>query len=493
MSLSVGLESLRADKRLLILPALFFVSPFVTAAVPRATWLFLALIAIALGVRAWRQGVAWRTLVPLDAVTVTAVLVAAYVSINALWAANQSGGFAKAALLWGLILVTIVAATAMAALDERQLRLAALGLAAGAALGAIFVLIEMLTDAAITRALMNTLTVFRPDKDKHVVIRYGFVRKISLSELNQNVTIVMLSLWPALSVLALIADRHRRRLFLGLLFVVTALAVVLSQHQSSQIALVLSLVAFLLAWKWRAAVIRALAGVWCLAFALVLPVDFAAYNAGWHMASWLPDSARARIILWEYTAERVLDQPWFGIGVDSTHTLNRRGHVDQPQGFVFPRSSGEHAHNLFLQTWYELGLFGAILLALAGAALALRMLRLPKDTQPFAAASFAAFFGIAAFAWSIWQTWFMCAIGLLILYVCLAARAPREEAFPSITTYPPGMRSANDGWSKRRGIKAGSSGGVFPTRIMQIVQTSWAKTIPGRDDCVVGSPPRADY
>ena len=145
MSISVGLEGVRADKRLLILPALFFLSPFVTAAVPRLTWLFLALIAIALGVRAWRQGVAWRTLVPLDAVSIAAALVAVYVSINALWAADQGAGFAKAALLWGLILVTIAAGTAIAALDERQLRLAALGFAAGAALGAVYVLIEMLT------------------------------------------------------------------------------------------------------------------------------------------------------------------------------------------------------------------------------------------------------------------------------------------------------------------------------------------------------------
>ncbi len=113
---------------------------------------------------------------------------------------------------------------------------------------------------------------------------------------------------------------------------------------------------------------------------------------------------------------------------NSTHSLNRRGHGDQPPGFIFPRSSGEHAHDLFLQTWYELGVVGAILLALAGAAIALRMLRLPNDIQPFAAASFAAFFGIAAFAWSMWQTWFMCAVGLLIVYVCIAARAPREPA-----------------------------------------------------------------
>ncbi len=82
---------------------------------------------------------------------------------------------------------------------------------------------------------------------------------------------------------------------------------------------------------------------------------------------------------------------------------------------------------MFLQTWYELGLVGAILMALAGARVALRMLRLPKEIQPFAAASFAAFLGIARFAWSMWQTWFMCAIALLILYVCVVARAPRAD------------------------------------------------------------------
>ena len=91
MSISVGVEGVRSDKRWLILPALFFASAFVPAPVPRLTWLFLALIAITLCVRALRQGVAWRGLVPLDAVSLTAVLVAAYVSINAIWAANQSG------------------------------------------------------------------------------------------------------------------------------------------------------------------------------------------------------------------------------------------------------------------------------------------------------------------------------------------------------------------------------------------------------------------
>src|SRR6185437_11372541 len=118
MSLSVGLASVRADKRLLILPALFFLSPFVTAAVPRLTWLFVASIAIAAGVRAWRQGVTWRSLVPLDAVSMAAVLAAAYVSISAAWAADPGAGLGKAALLWGLVLLVIAASRAIAALES---------------------------------------------------------------------------------------------------------------------------------------------------------------------------------------------------------------------------------------------------------------------------------------------------------------------------------------------------------------------------------------
>jgi O-antigen ligase len=428
MSMSVALEGARSDKRLLILPGLFFLSPFLTAAVPRLTWLFLILIAIALFLRAWRQGIAWRELIPLDATSLAVFLFAAYVTINATWAADRGGGFEKAALLWALAIVTIAAGSAIATLDERQLRLAALGLGAGAALGVAFLLIELATGAAITRAVINSSSLLRPEKAKHVFMSNGFVRKMSLSELNQNVTIVMLSLWPAMAALSPVTTGRRRIAFLALLLFATAIAVLASQHQSSQVALILSLPAFALAWLWRKGTIRALAVLWCLAFALVLPLDFAAFRGELHMARWLPDSARARVILWEYTAERVLEHPWLGIGVDSTHALKKSGKLERPPGYVFPLSSGEHAHNLFLQTWYELGFFGALLFAIAGAVAALRMLRLPPEIQPFAAASFAAFLGIGAFAWGIWQTWFMCAIALFVLYLRLATRAPKAAA-----------------------------------------------------------------
>lgn len=161
-----------------------------------------------------------------------------------------------------------------------------------------------------------------------------------------------------------------------------------------------------------------------MAFVFVLPLSFFAYKTELHMASWLPNSARARVIIWEYTAERVLDRPWLGIGADSTRALKQqREAAEQPEGFIFQRTTAWHAHDLFLQTWYELGVVGVILIALAGAAVALRMSLLPAEAQPFAAATFVAFWAIAAFGWGMWQTWLMCAVGLMLVYLGIAARA----------------------------------------------------------------------
>jgi O-antigen ligase len=200
-----------------------------------------------------------------------------------------------------------------------------------------------------------------------------------------------------------------------------AIPIFISERASSQLAFGVSAFFFIFAWLWRDAAPRVLAALWCLGFVVILPAAFAAYNAGWHMAHWLPNSARARIIIWEYTAERVLEAPWLGIGADSTEALEHKATAIQPEGYVYPRETGPHAHDVFLQAWYELGVVGVILLACVGVALALRIKLLPFRAQPFAAAGFAAFATSIAFAWSIWQSWMLCAAGLLLLYLLMAA------------------------------------------------------------------------
>ena len=402
--------------------ALFFLTPVVISAVPRLTWLFLPLIAVALSVPVLRRRGEWRQLFQPNTAFIAVLLVAIYIFLNATWAADQGAAFGAAALLLGLALFTLAACTAIAESDELQLRRAALAFTAGAFFGALFVLFELLTKGLITRAVMNAIPLLQPDSAKHVRFSNGEVTKIKYSVFNRNVAIVMFNLWPGLLVLRTIEDGTRRAFLTGLFLLAVAVPVIISTHDSSQVALIGSCLVFILAWTWRRPVIRALAVLWCAAFVLVLPVNFLAYKADLHLAPWLPTSARARVIIWEYTSERVLDHPWLGIGADSTPALKTpRGVAEQPKGYVWPRMTGWHAHSLFLQTWYELGVAGVILMAFAGAAVVLRISLLPFEAQPFAAATFAVFVAIAAFAWGMWQPWLMCAVGLVLLYIRMAA------------------------------------------------------------------------
>ena len=133
----------------------------------------------------------------------------------------------------------------------------------------------------------------------------------------------------------------------------------------------------------------------------------------------------SRVIIWEYTAEQVLKHPLLGVGVASTPVLTDQqraaGPLEKPEGFVYPRTLGSHAHDMFLQTWFELGAMGAILLAMVGVTVVLLIPLLPTSAQPFAAGTFATFALVAAFSWGVWQMWFMCTIALLPLCLRIAS------------------------------------------------------------------------
>jgi hypothetical protein len=103
--------------------ALFFLTPVVISAVPRLTWLFLPLIALALSVPVLRRRRGeWRQLFQPNTAFIAVLLVAIYIFLNATWAADQGAAFGAAALLLGLALFTLAASTAVAESDELQLR-----------------------------------------------------------------------------------------------------------------------------------------------------------------------------------------------------------------------------------------------------------------------------------------------------------------------------------------------------------------------------------
>jgi O-Antigen ligase len=405
-----------------LIPILFFITPLFTVAAPRLAPFLLPIVALVLIVAALRRGLPWRELFQPSAARAALIAVALYAGLTAIWAANPYGALSKAALLIAATLVVFAASVAITTLDRDQVRRACWTFVAGTLCAAGFVAIELLTDGALSRFAMNTIPAFKPERAKHVAIHHGRVTRINLSEFNQHVAMLTFQLWPGLLALRAL-ELPRRTLLTVLFFIALAVPIAISEHDSSQVGLIASVLIFALALVRPRAAIRGLALAWCLGFGLVIPLDFLAFKADLHKADWLPTSARARIIIWEYTAERVLANPWLGIGADSTPAVKAKivDAPEKPEGFVFRRTTGQHAHNLFLQSWYELGLFGTILAAIAGAAAALRILLLPLAAQPYGAACFTLFAVIATFAWGMWQVWLVCAIALLPLYLLMPA------------------------------------------------------------------------
>lgn len=435
MTVPADPETARSQRSGYTIPVLFFLSPLVTAVVPQLTWLFLPLIAIALSIQFLRAGGSWRQLIQLNVAFGAVLLVVVYVLVSAFWAANRGAALEKAGLLAGMAVLTLAAMSAVAALDKAQASRAGLAFAAGTFFGALFIMVELLTDGLITRYALNLVSFVKTEGSKFISMSDGKVVEIDASQFRRSVTLLVSSLWPGLLVLSAIPAVTRRRVFLALLVLAVAVPVIFSERASSQLAFIGSFFVFLVAWRWPRGAVRMLAVLWCLAFVFVLPLVFSAYKAELHMESWLPNSARARIILWEFTAERTLERPWLGIGAASTSKLREpRAIAERPEGFVFPRNTGQHAHNLFLQSWYELGVVGAALMALAGLAFLLRISLLPASAQPFAAATFAAFAGGITLAGGIWQTWLMGAVGLMLLYLQTAAAAcgDRRGAPPGV-------------------------------------------------------------
>jgi O-antigen ligase len=412
-----------------VLALLLFLSPFLTAVAPQLGWLTLLLVAVTAIALFILSGGAWRQLAACNTALAACLLVALYALLSVSWAADPERAIAKAGTLLVVLVAVFAASRAIAQLEAWQLRHAACALAAGAFVGALFVLIELLSEGAITRVAKNSLDIFSPTSSKRLVVsEEGRVLAITVTAFRQNVAMLVLHLWPALLALGAVAVTSYRRVFIAALVLATVVAVAFSQRQSSQLALVVSALVFALAWVSRSAASHALAIAWCLAFVVVVPASFAAYKADLHMAEWLPTSARARVIIWEYTAERVLERPLLGIGAASTRALQPKGEeAEQPPGFIYPRTTGWHAHNLFLQVWYELGAFGAVLVAFSGAWLALRIQHLPLHAQPFASASFAAPATASGFASDLWQTWLLCSVGLMVLYLLAAAYATRSR------------------------------------------------------------------
>ena len=424
----IGLQ----HRPLLAFTCLIGLAALLTCLAPRASvplLMLLALSAVPSLLQAWQPDGArfWSGL--KDPLLASGLVLLGYLALNALWALDPAAAIAKVATVAMIAAALSLALYAVVRLEPGLMYLGATLLTAAVAVGAVFVAIEMASGQMLTRLGYNLLPVLRPGGSKDLMMSGDRVVAIAAYELNRNLALLVMMLWSALLVIMRHPRIRRPRLLAGGLFILVAVTAFYSVHETSMIALAASAAVFLLSLYWCQAVQRGLIAVWCLGFILAIPLGLLFYQtAGLHKAPWLPSTAQARIIIWGYTAEKIPENLVLGIGVRSTRVLDqaRAPDAERPEGHVFARRTGRHAHNIFLQSWYELGLVGAGLVMLLGLAVLKRIATLPSELQPYGHAVFASVLVFASLAWGMWQTWLLAGYALTVVYLLLAVRFARE-------------------------------------------------------------------
>jgi O-antigen ligase len=356
-----------------------------------------------------------RPSAPLVALTLAAV----YLCLNATW--SLSPATARGSLL---MLFSIVAAVhfTLLALDDGDAeagRAMAIGLyAAMATVGAV-ICIEALSGQWLRRQLMALAPVLRPDL-RHLEVKEG-VTFMHPYLLNRNIAMLTLLLWPTLLCAISLASRSRQRQWLLAGLAPACAAILAAHHATSKIALVGSAAAFgalLLAPKVAK---RAIAGAWIAAIALVVPLAMAAFHNDLHLASWMPRTAQHRIVIWGHTSQLIAKAPVLGAGIHTARALHDPNDYDAPRapGSEFQLTTGLHSHNGYLQTWYEAGAVGAALLLAFGLLVLRSLATAPPGAQPYLYASFVACALMGGSSFSLWQPWFMAALGLAAVFAGL--------------------------------------------------------------------------
>lgn len=405
---------------------------------PRAAAAVLVLIGIMALVANGLNRVALPCWVSADAWTLSLLAFAGLALVSALWSADPSIALGKAALLTLAVLAANAAVMAVRRDAPGILRAALVGVLIAVAAAVLLTIVETLSDQALTRRMLELFPALQSGYDKHFRQVGGTVVWVSETNINRRTALVTLLLWPAVCAVSLLLRGSLRFTLLVVALVAGVLLLWFTQHQSSQMALLSGAAALALYSISRRLALPALGAAWTAAVLLMVPLALLASQTELHKAPWIFESARHRVVIWGYTAEQIMKQPILGVGADQTAKLHSEREAAAPiskaDDTPYARATSRHAHNAYLQVWYELGLVGAIAFLPIGL-LALRTIGSLSDAvQPWAAALFAASAAMIAFSYSLWQVWFQAAFGLAVVALALVDALKRrlEAAGPPI-------------------------------------------------------------
>ena len=293
---------------------------------------------------------------------------------------------------------------------------------AGGIIGFSFVFIENISDAALSRNVLDIFGLNRAD------------RMVKAREYNSGVSIAALFIWP----FALAVSRRFALRFSIPIIAFGLIGIFMGDTTAPSLALVVGFLAFIFYGVIRQKGSKILIGL-VFAYTIVAPIlpnllpDPRSSDS--FLTKYYSSSDFHRYIIWTSAVDHIVEKPILGSGLDSTRALY--SNKDMIRYDVEIKSTGKkqyflaepiplHPHNAILQIWLELGAAGAALLAFF---LACSLHYIGKSTQNIweSALIIGLFFTgltISSLSYGVWQSWWL---GSLVIASSLMAAVTRKS------------------------------------------------------------------
>lgn len=312
----------------------------------------------------------------------------------------------------------------LATLDAERRRRFTRAIPFGAAFALGFVLIEQATGHALTLLALEAFPGLLGNNAKEILREGGKIVGVEPYYLDRNVAALVMLAPALLFALWLWLPQRRSGIVIVLAALAVAAAVLRSVSETAKLALVAGVIAFAVARRWPRGTLRGLGAILVLSTAFALPLGQVPYAMKLHELAWLPVSARERVLIWHHTADAAARNPLLGIGVQSTRFQEMAAAPSAPPD-ILDRQLGWHAHNVYLQSWLELGAAGTLILLAAGLAMISAALFMHAMVLPFAAALAAGVMTIAATGWGMWQPWLIGNVAAACVFLAMLDRDVR--------------------------------------------------------------------
>jgi O-antigen ligase len=149
-----------------------------------------------------------------------------------------------------------------------------------------------------------------------------------------------------------------------------------------------------------------------------------------------------RLHIWHFLSEKIVQNPWIGYGLDTTH-LYKLIHPPLYTWTFFEKITNNpiviqntplhqplffHAHNVIIQWWFELGLVGILLSGLFFIKVFVRIHQWPHPQRIMTFGYSATVIAIALVSVDFWQSWWFSALWISSGIVILVNRTLDQEA-----------------------------------------------------------------